>query len=67
MKILIVTTEFGADGGGLSLSCSRIVNLLSLNHVVDVICSTDYPIEVSKGCALEKIDDSIRKEYKLKH
>lgn len=66
MKILIITTEIGADGGGLSLSCARVVDLLSANHIIEVVNSTDYPIDVAKGCALQRIDDSIRKEYKLK-
>lgn len=66
MNILLITTEIGINGGGLSLSCTRVVDLLSANHNVEIANSTDYPIEVAKGCALQSIDDSIRKEYKLK-
>lgn len=66
MKILIITTEHGTDGGGLSLSCTRVADLLSANHEVEIVSSTDYPIEVAEGCILQNIDDSIRKEYKLK-
>lgn len=66
MKLLIITTEIGTEGGGLSLSCTRIAGLLSETHDVVVVSSTDYPIDVAKGCNLHSIDDSIRKEYKLK-
>lgn len=66
MRILIITTENGTDGGGLSLSCTRVADLLSVNHDVEIVSSTDYPIDVAKGCALQSIDDSILKEFKLK-
>lgn len=66
MKILIITTEIGLDGGGMSLSCTRVADLLSEKHEVVVVSSTDYPIDVAKGCALQRIDDSIRREFKLK-
>ena len=28
MKILIITTEIGLDGGGMSLSCKKIKDIL---------------------------------------
>ena len=39
MKILIVTTEIGLDGGGMSLSCTRLTRILSQNNVVEVVNS----------------------------
>lgn len=41
MKLLIITTEIGTKGGGLSLSCTRIAGLLSETHDVVVGSSTD--------------------------
>lgn len=31
MNILVVTTEIGTDGGGMALSCRRIVDILQQN------------------------------------
>ena len=36
MKILIVTTEIGLDGGGMSLSCTRLTKILSQDNDVEV-------------------------------
>lgn len=44
MNILVVTTEIGTDGGGMALSCRRIVDILSTEHNVHVLSSTYYPI-----------------------
>ena len=33
MNILVVTTEIGTDGGGMALSCRRIVDILSTEPV----------------------------------
>lgn len=66
MKILIITTEFGYEGGGLSLSCTRLKDILSLEHHVQVSLSTDYPIITACGGINPYTEDAIRKEYKLK-
>ena len=39
MNILVVTTEIGTDGGGMALSCRRIVDILSTEHNVHVLSS----------------------------
>ena len=39
MKILIISTEIGTDGGGMSVSCSKIKDILSVNHEVTVSSS----------------------------
>ena len=66
MKILIITTEIGTDGGGMSLSCSKIKDILSVNHEVTV--SSSYLNPAFKF--LKKSENfttiSIQKEYKLK-
>ena len=49
MKILIVTTEIGLDGGGMSLSCQKIKNILSREHDVYVLDSYSYPTNTAKG------------------
>ncbi len=66
MKILIVTTEIGLNGGGMSLSCSRIKNILSDNHEVFVSTSSDYPITTTFGGTNQFTPKAIQKEYKLK-
>ena len=49
MKILIITTEIGLDGGGMSLSCKKIKDILSKEHDVYVQDSYSYPINTAKG------------------
>lgn len=66
MKIVVVTQEFGDDGGGLAFSCLRIKNMLEKNHVVIVISSCDYPINVVEGGYNKIITQGIRNEAKLK-
>ena len=66
MNILIITTEYGYDGGGMSLSCTRLMNILSSEHKVQVSLSTEYPIVTARGGINPATEDSIRKEYKLK-
>lgn len=66
MKILIITTEFGLDGGGLSLSCNRLADLLSKDHIVEVINSSDTPITTAHGGMFPQIGKSIEMEFKLK-
>ena len=66
MNILIITTEYGYDGGGMSLSCTRLINILSSEHNVQVSLSTEYPIVTARGGISPATEDGIRKEYKLK-
>lgn len=66
MKILIVTAEFGLNGGGLSLSCHKLYELLSSCDEVNVLNSTIRPIETTIGSKLHGVDDAISLEYKLK-
>lgn len=66
MNILVVTTEIGTDGGGMALSCRRIVDILSTEHNVHVLSSTYYPIYTAKGGINPLTETGIRKEYKLK-
>ena len=66
MKILIITTEFGYEGGGMSLSCTRLMNILSSEHNVQVSLSSDYPVITAHGGTNPATEDGIRKEYKLK-
>ena len=66
MKILIVTTEIGLDGGGMSLSCTRLTNILSRGNVVEVINSSTPPILTASGGVFPMLGKSIRMEYKLK-
>ena len=40
MKILIVTTEIGLDGGGMSLSCTRLASILSQDNIVEIVNSS---------------------------
>lgn len=66
MKILIVTTEIGFDGGGMSLSCVRLKEILSREHDVIVLDSVSYPIVTASGGINKNTEVAIKKEYKLK-
>lgn len=66
MKILIVTAEFGLNGGGLSLSCHKLYELLSSHNEVNVLNSTIRPIETTVGSKLQGVDNAISMEFKLK-
>lgn len=66
MKILIVTTEIGLDGGGMSLSCTRLTDILSKDYVVEVTNSSTAPILAISGRVFPQLEKSIRMEYKLK-
>lgn len=66
MKILIVTTEIGLDGGGLSLSCTRLVDILSKDNVVEINHSYTTPILTVSGGIFPQLGKSIQTEYKLK-
>lgn len=67
MRILIVTSEIGFDGGGMSLSCIRLKDILSKVHDVSILDSVTYPIITANGGINKNTEDEIRKEYKLKN
>lgn len=54
MNILIVTTEFGENGGGLSLSCSRVSKYLGTLHHVAVISSVKETIPTALADIVKK-------------
>ena len=66
MKILIVTTEIGLEGGGLSLSCTKLVDILTGRHTVEIVNSSAESILTASGGAFPYLRHSISMEYKLK-
>ena len=66
MKILIVTAEFGTNGGGLSLSCHKLYELLSEHEEVFILDSSTRPIKVTLGGYSSELPNAISLEYKLK-
>lgn len=68
MKILLVTSEYGEQGGGLSLACSKFYHLLrdSLGNDVSVISSSDNTIITAQGGYNPALKKYISSEYRLK-
>lgn len=66
MNILIVTSEIGENGGGLSLSCSRLLSYLGKSHNVEVTRSIKETVPMGIGGYSKKVEDGIRYEYNLK-
>ena len=66
MNILVITSEIGFDGGGMSLSCSRIINILSIDNSVKIVMSGQYPVVTANGGYSPENTHGIRCEYKLK-
>lgn len=66
MKILIVTTEIGLNGGGLSLSCTRLTEILSKDNTVEVTCSSAITLLTAFGGTHSQLEKSIQAEYTLK-
>lgn len=66
MKILIVTTETGMEGGGMSLSCTRLADILSKDKDVEVTNSSAAPILTLSSGIFPQLGKSIRTEFKLK-
>lgn len=66
MRILIVTTEIGIDGGGMSLSCTILADILSKNHAIEITSSLTAPILTASGGIFPQLGKSIQMEYKLK-
>ena len=65
MNILIITSEFGNCSGGLSLSSSRLYNILAQRHSVTVSISNDLPINTIEGGYNSVVANGLRYEYKL--
>jgi len=66
MKILIVTSEIGFDGGGLSLSCAKLKTMLSIDNMVEIVNSKQSIISIAKGGYSESITRGLEFESKLK-
>ena len=68
MKILIVTSEYGENGGGLSFACTRLNDILGskLGHDVTVVSSCDNTIQTAKGGYNPTLSTKISSEYRLK-
>lgn len=66
MNILIITSEFGNCSGGLSLSSSRLYNILAQRHSVTVSISNDLPVNTIGGGYNSVVANGLRYEYKLK-
>lgn len=68
MKILIVTSEYGEKGGGLSFACTRLNDILGskLGHDVTVVSSCDNTIQTAKGGYNPTLSTKISSEYRLK-
>ena len=66
MKILIVTTEIGLEGGGLSLSCKRLANIISNNNSVEIVNSAVAPVQTISGGFFPQTGNYIQRELKLK-
>lgn len=66
MKILIVASEIGLDGGGMSLSCTKLAETLSQHHLVEVVNSSEALINTASGGIFPHLGQSIQMEYKLK-
>ena len=68
MKILLVTSEYGEQGGGLSFACTKFNSILSqsLGHDVVLVSSCEEEITTAKGGYNASLRKKISNEYKLK-
>ena len=66
MNILLITSELGYDGGGMSLSCTRIYNILSDDNTVTIVMSDQSPVATADGGYSPENTHGVRCEYKLK-
>lgn len=66
MKILIVTSEIGFNGGGLSLSCAKLKLMLAIDNTVEVVNSEQVAFTIAKGGYSESITSGLEFEAKLK-
>lgn len=68
MNILLITTEFGEDGGGLALACQKFSDLLTdSGHQVLVVDSSAITNSVADGGYRKDLPVQIANEYRLKH
>lgn len=67
-KILLITSEYGEAGGGLSFACKRFHSLLKeeFNFNVILISSVENKNLTVKGGYKEKLVYSIENEYRIK-
>ncbi|MBR4388425.1 MAG: polysaccharide deacetylase family protein [Prevotella sp.] len=66
MNVTIVTSEIGQNGGGMSLSCSHLYEIISAEHIVRVLRSDEFNIVTAKGGYSTELTKGIQCEYKLK-
>ena len=66
MKILFVTSEFGSNGGGLSLSSERVFNYLSERYSVQIVNPKNPQVLVADGGYNQELASAIRHENNLK-
>jgi len=67
MRILLVTSEFGEQGGGLSFACEQFAHILTaLHHEYVVVSSTEKRIITAKGGYNPSLHIRISDEYRLK-
>ena len=66
MKILFVTSEFGSNGGGLSLSSERVFNYLSERYSVQIVNPKSPHVLVADGGYNQDLASAIRHENDLK-
>lgn len=66
MKILLIASEIGLDGGGMAYSCFRVKDILSKKHTVIVLDSKLLPVVTIKDGVTPQTKYGISMEYKLK-
>ena len=69
MKILLVTSEYGEQGGGLSFACTLFYGILSesLGHDVILLSSCEEIIKTAQGGYNASLKSKISNEYRLKN
>lgn len=68
MNIVLISSEFGESGGGLSFACTRFKSLLEeeFNHTVTVIDPNENCIKTAKGGYMPNLEYKISNEYRIK-
>ncbi|MEE3417366.1 MAG: hypothetical protein VZR53_18725, partial [Prevotella sp.] len=68
MNIVLISSEFGESGGGLSFACTRFKSLLEeeFNHTVTVIDPNENCIKTAKGGYMPNLEFKISNEYRIK-
>lgn len=67
-KVLLITSEYGETGGGLSFACKRFHSLLEeeFHFKVLLVSSVEKKILTVKGGYKENLVHSIENEYRIK-